>query len=297
MKTVILAGLAKATRDMANVYAAAEPQAEVWTLNKGIIDGVVKRCDRFFEMHTFEMFTDDNYDPAYRDWLLVNKMNCPVYMVEQRNEIPGSEEYPLGAVLKNIFNDKIFRWDSIDDRVQSNPYMTSTFSYMLGLAIYEEFDRIYLPGYDMKTKTEYAYQKAGAEFLMGVAMGRGIQIILPTESAVMKSKLYGYEGSQMISRQRLEHWKRLYELQLTNATGEVNRLIGLHEANLQKAQDNGSISEDEIQASGQAINEKLHEAQRISGAVSNLEKLIAECDLQEPQDELPERLARVMVEN
>jgi len=295
MGSIILAGLAGATRDYVHTFIEQEPTAEVWTLNKGLMEGYIPRADRFFEMHPIEMLSDGKYDKKYTDWLFETAHDYPVYMIDAYQEVTRSERFPLQAVIDKVFTNHIFR-ESGKRREQSNPYLTSTFSYMLGLAIYEGARRIYLPGYDMKTKTEYAYQKAGAEMLIGFAMGLGIEIILPKESAVMQAKLYGYERSQMVSRQRFEHWQRTYQFRLSQATSEINKLMGFHTELLRsyEAQNgNGEITFDQVQASADRANEKVFEAHRISGVLTFIEKMIEECDLQEPDEELPSRLMLV----
>lgn len=288
MGSVILAGLAEATRHYAEIYQLLDPDAELWTLNRGLMKGIVDGCDRFFEMHPIEMLSDPKYDEEYRDWLFDEYHAFRVYMIEAYDEVANSEKYPLSAVVNDIFSG-LWRMEGNGRWKKSHPYLTSTFSYMLGLAIHEKFDHIYLPGFDMKTTTEYAYQKSGAEMLVGFALARGIRVILPPESAVMKAVLYGYEGAQMISRQRLETMQRSYQMQLNAATSEINKLMGQHEELMKEYGTNG-VTQEQAEKSADRVNQKVFEAQRISGALSLIEKQIAECDLQEPDEILPDRL-------
>ncbi|MCK9519318.1 MAG: hypothetical protein M0R74_09910 [Dehalococcoidia bacterium] len=74
-------------------------------------------------------------------------------------------------------------------------YFSSTVDYALALAIYEDFKIIDLYGVLLLTGSEYAYQKPGADFWCGVALGRGCAVNVHGYSNIMKTqdgKMYGY---------------------------------------------------------------------------------------------------------
>jgi len=74
-------------------------------------------------------------------------------------------------------------------------YFSSTVDYALALAIYEGFNWIDLYGVLLLHNSEYAYQKPGADFWCGVALGRGCTVAVHGYSTIMKThdgKMYGY---------------------------------------------------------------------------------------------------------
>jgi hypothetical protein len=105
-------------------------------------------------------------------------------MQHQQDIIPKSVAYPLHDVVDKVFHS--FRRG--EDTVK---YFTSTFAYMVGIAVLEEFERIEIYGFEMSDDIEYVKQKACAEFWLGYAMGQGIEIYTPPGNQIMWSALYG----------------------------------------------------------------------------------------------------------
>jgi hypothetical protein len=79
-------------------------------------------------------------------------------------------------------------------------YFSNTVDYAIALAIYKGYTEIGLYGINMMRCSEYAYQKAGVEFWIGQAMGRGIKVINHSPiSTILKTRdglLYGYGTKQ-----------------------------------------------------------------------------------------------------
>jgi hypothetical protein len=79
-------------------------------------------------------------------------------------------------------------------------YFSNTVDYALALAIFQKYEYIDLYGINMELDTEYAYQKAGVEFWIGQAMGRGIKVVPHGEhTTILKTRdglLYGYGTPQ-----------------------------------------------------------------------------------------------------
>lgn len=92
--------------------------------------------------------------------------------------------YPIDTIIK-FFN---------------TDYFSNTVDYAIALAIYKGYTEIGLYGINMLRGSEYAYQKAGVEFWIGQAMGRGIKVINHSPiSTILKTKtgkMYGYDREQ-----------------------------------------------------------------------------------------------------
>lgn len=92
-------------------------------------------------------------------------VDCPVYVTEERDY---GLKYPIDSVI-----------DEIGD------YFSSSCAYMLGLAIHEGVDQIGLWGFEMADRTEYQFQRANCEYLIGFARGRGIDVYIAPGSALL----------------------------------------------------------------------------------------------------------------
>ena len=237
MRRVALLGGASSTRDGIQTSEADE----VWTLNWSYLYDWVPRIDRLFEMHPVWLYAatdNDEWAKPRRHWeYLHQELPYPVYMLRDLPEIPSCIRYPIEEVIGDLFGYFLARGG------KAKPFFTSSFDYCMALAIYERWDCIELYGFEMGSDTEYRYQREGAGFWIGQAVARGIRVELPGDTVLLKSRLYGYEGGQMIFRQDLERikdqWERkhrdavaltqYYEGRMSENPTEENR-VKLHEA-------------------------------------------------------------------
>ena len=244
-KSIAICGFASSTRHyIANV--TDDPAWELWTLNqfyRHAPAGPSKRggrCDRHFDIH---YNWDKEVVPGtdHRKWAA--ECGIPFYMMARQPDVPTSVTYPLRQLMTHFGN--------ID-------YFTSTIPYMLALAISEidievgrrfrEVDaaagdetplallrslyaeyQIGIFGIDLAVGGEYFHEKPCCEFWIGAAaLGRGISVLLPPESALCKQAYrYGYDPEPKqnvttkeigdhkasIIAERDEQLKRLYMLE------------------------------------------------------------------------------------
>ncbi len=169
---VAIVGFATSSRGLAPFD---DPSYEIWTLNQ--LYRHVKRCTRHFDLH---MNWDDDAANVegtdHEGW--IRDCGLPVYMTEAHDKLSTSVRFPIDRVIKEV---------GID-------YFTSSVGLMVGLAMLEGFKEIALYGIDLIVGGEYSEQKANLEFVLGVAHGRGINVRVPQECALLKhSHRYGYE--------------------------------------------------------------------------------------------------------
>jgi hypothetical protein len=112
------------------------------------------------------------------------------------------------------------------------PYLSSSIALEIAMAIHEGFSEIHLYGVDLNTDAEYAWQKPGVEYMLGVAVGRGIKIVLPDNCPLLAGTIYGRgylspQGEQMSYDQLEQRFKSLQK-QSTGAQIELARLQGAH---------------------------------------------------------------------
>lgn len=134
-----------------------------------------------------------------------------LYMLEKDDRIPNAQMYPLSEI-----GDHFRRF-----------YLTSSFAYMLAALVMwhdkgEKVDEVHLWGCNLTTNAEYYEQKACLEYWIGMCEGRGIKVVLPPVTALMRGRLYAsaIESNDLIamSKDRVEHWRREYVRQRDWAT-------------------------------------------------------------------------------
>ncbi len=218
MTEVALVGFASSSRELANTLPAS---VEIWGCNQLYRTGFLKRADRWFELHSRTLYDTalEARRPAdYIRWL--SAFDGPVYLLEPQPDIRGSVRYPIEEVIADV-----------------GDYLTSSMAYMLALAIHERAEVIHAYGVDMATKGEYAEQRAGFEYLLGLARGRGIRIVLPTACPLLRAPLYGrgalrpdgehITDDQFAARlQALEQRKAEIQQHLTRLQGEFQAIEG-----------------------------------------------------------------------
>lgn len=218
-KTVAMVGLAPTSCSLAPFE---DKDVEIWALNEAhAFPQWLTRWDRWFQIHDSKSWkryiakrdVRGHYDwlkryhygefesrqqPKEHEWqdlsdvtkdnqLLVDgewEKLKPIYLQYWKSDIPNSIGYPIQEVSAFAFPD--FRRG--DSKVK---YFTSTLAYMFGIALLEGVGRIEIYGFELADDIEYVKQKACAEFWIGLALGRGVEVYTPPNSQILYSTLYG----------------------------------------------------------------------------------------------------------
>jgi len=182
-KKVAIVGFA-GTKDLAPYN---DPECEIWSVNN--LYKFIPRTDRIFQLHNPASLQKNHHGISGEEHLkFLQTTEIPVYMQEKYDDIPASVRYPLQEMIKE------FGIARTDDPQTKDAYFTNSISFMIALAIYEGFTDIGIYGVDMAVNTEYNEQRPSCEYYIGIAKGRGINIHLPAESDLLKTRfVYGYE--------------------------------------------------------------------------------------------------------
>ena len=184
---------------------------DLWAFNEAISKNHwVHWCTGVLQMHLPSIWKNplNRNDSKHLEWLKTNDA-IPVFMLEDFPDVPMAQKYPLdeivSALLPHFERDKNLVWD---DR---GMYATSSLAYGVALAIYKGYKRLELWGIGLAMNTEYVYQRPGAMFWIGYALGRGIEVKL--RGQMFDAPLYGYQGDLFIElavfEQRIEELKAL----------------------------------------------------------------------------------------
>ena len=149
-------------------------------------------------------------------WETLKAAPIPIYMQRAYAEVLTSREYPL-AQVRGAF--------TVRDR--DKPFFVSTECYVLAFALLQAPAprAIHLYGVDMTQDTEYELQRPSVEFLLGVAHGRGITVVVPSVSDLLKTAyLYGYEeGARETLITDLRERKLFYTVQREQLAAQMRR--------------------------------------------------------------------------
>lgn len=168
-----------------------DPTLECWCLNDFHVLNP-PRADRWFDLHPLDkMFFRTRDQKLYQhdipegyfvrpkghlEWL--RAQTIPVYV--QDAKALGSKSavtFPKAEIEKAI-----------------GPYFASSPAWMIGLALLEGVSELHIYGIHLATEWEYLKQKPNMLFLLGLAAGRGVKIVIPKGSPLLvESHQYAYD--------------------------------------------------------------------------------------------------------
>ena len=128
-------------------------------------EGYWTSLDRGFEMHDLRLLQSEHSGRPADYWDRLAEIP-KVYMQEAHGPALA---YPFDEVAKT-----------------TGRYWNSSIAYAMALAIHEGADEIGVWGVDMKGDDEYGYQKPNMEYLIGLAIGKGIKVHIPEKSPLLK---------------------------------------------------------------------------------------------------------------
>jgi len=168
---VALVGTAPSSRMMAPFN---DPSWKIWACSPGNMN-ILPRVDAWFEIHGNLLWPEcRSYGEPYIEWL--KQQPFPIYM-QDKSQVPNAIPFPMKEMVKDF-----------------GPYFfTSSFAWMMALAMKQGATEIALYGIDMASKDEYVLQRSGGHYFFTEAQRRGIKMYAPYESDIMQPPgLYGY---------------------------------------------------------------------------------------------------------
>jgi hypothetical protein len=148
--------------------------------------------DRYFDLHPKACWSKNGKEQTkYQDWLKSNTV--PIYMQDRQPEVPASVRYPKERIL--------LEYGGI------RRYFKNQVAWMIALAFSEGVTHLGLFGINYGHETEYEIQRGSAEYWLGRAEERGVQVLLPDECTLLAEPagLYGW-NSHDENGKRLDRW-------------------------------------------------------------------------------------------
>jgi hypothetical protein len=176
---IALIGTAPSSRMLAPYN---DPSWKIWGCSPGNMNSL-PRVDIWFELHSNLLWPEHaSYGVPYIEWLKQQKF--PIYMQDQ-SLVPNAIAFPMTEMVAEFGRD----------------FFTSSFAWMMALAIKMGAAEIALYGIDMASRDEYILQRPGFYFFRHMAQQRGIRVSAPHESDIMQSPaLYAYVDSTPLGR-------------------------------------------------------------------------------------------------
>lgn len=177
---VVIVGFAPSSMHDASAFFG-DPNYEIWGLNQLYIvfPEIQKHATRWFQIHHRASY-DANVrrDMSHHGWMQQVK-DFPIYMQEQNQDVPMSVPFPRD-MIEEAFNSR---------------YFTNSISWEIALAVLEGFKEIHVYGVDMAQSSEYSFERPSVEYWLGIAAGRGIKVVLPDATDLLKTMwVYPFEN-------------------------------------------------------------------------------------------------------
>ena len=152
-----------------------DPSWEIWAHSSAL--PICPRVDRIFDLHPKHVWQGKkHWHKDYKTYLATCPV--PIYMQEHYKSVPQSIRYPRERILSEF-----------------RRYVTSQTGWMIALALTEGVTHLGFFGIHYSHKDERGWQLACAEYWVGLAEGRGVQIVIPPGSPLLHNPLlYGYES-------------------------------------------------------------------------------------------------------
>jgi len=259
--TVAIVGSHPGTRGL---FDFERDDCDVWVFNEAMKEKWCIHADAVFQMHLPVVWrtTQNRNDPKHYEWLKSGD-TPPLYMLDQYEDVPKAVKYPLSDVLEAF--------------PTALSYFTSSVSYAIALGIYKGYRRIEVYGVEMETNTEYGHQRVGVAYWVGVAHGKGTELVFHSPS-FFKAPLYGYDADVRIPlevfKDRIEKLKEAQgkaQEAHSVAIGALTELIG---AWVQDWKTDLSRLDQVIVACGQTG----HNFGMVDGALQTNEQYLARCN-------------------
>ena len=185
---------------------------EIWGLNDGYMLQP-KRITRWYDLHPWHQMhfrtvsaqqgrSSGGGEPipfgaylrpqGHLDWL--RSRPFPVYTCDSHPDIANGRVFPRDAILQWFAPYWPMRFNQAGQVSPGPDYEVSTPSWMLMHALAEGYREIVVTGIHLATEWEYVEQRPNFEFLLGVASGLGVKILLPDATPICKARYrYAYE--------------------------------------------------------------------------------------------------------
>jgi len=168
-----------------------DPTLEVWALNDAYVLNP-RRVDRWFDLHPL----DKMYFASKSKKVMAHQVPAGFFVrPEGHLQWLRSQTIPVyvqDAAALGTRSAVTFPRAQVEQTI--GPFFASSPAWMVGLALLEGVTELHVYGIHLATEWEYLKQKPNLLFLLGLAAGRGVKIVLPKGSPLLaETHQYAYE--------------------------------------------------------------------------------------------------------
>lgn len=196
-----------------------DPTLEKWGLNDAYQLGFPV-AHRWYDLHRFHQMAfrpkgdrivridqvpvGSYVRPAdHLEWLRTRPF--PVYLQEAKPDWPNARLFPREQILDTFAPYWPWRLTRKGEVQPGRDYESSSPAWMLMHAVVEGYREIHVYGIHLATEWEYVEQRPNFEWLLGVAAGMGVKIVLPETTPIVKGKFrYAYEPKADVPLQQVQ---------------------------------------------------------------------------------------------
>lgn len=173
-----------------------KPGWEIWICNN-LWKFCPDKWHRLYDLHNLKTIQEDEEHLAFlsgekqkhQSGSDVEIGNRPVVTFYPQKEWKTAQLFPKEPIVEKL-----------------GRYFTNSISWMIAHALMEGVTELHIYGVDMATGGEYAAQRPSAEFMIGIAIGMGVQVHIPEESDLLKlSAMYGAEDDSALAAKVTSH--------------------------------------------------------------------------------------------
>lgn len=187
-----------------------DPTLEIWGLNDMWLLQP-PRIDRWFDLHPLDKM---HFRPA--NGAKVKSFDLPAgYFLRPQGHLEWLRQqvipvYVQDAAALGSRSARTFPKAAVEAKF--GRHFASSPAWMIGLALLEGVTELHVYGIHLATEWEYLKQKPNMTFLLGLAAGLGVKVVLPPGCPLLaESHQYGYEADPDIPKQRAQ--RRMESLQ------------------------------------------------------------------------------------
>ena len=269
-----------------NLAPFDDKEFDVWGINELYVLAVNKRFTGWFEIH--DPWSPSRNNANHHNFL--KTCTIPLFMQRHYGEFPNSLEFPRKQV-KNFFNQNII----IGNVGSYYTDYSNQITWMNGLAIMLGYKEIHVYGVDMAQSSEYAWQRAACQFMIGYALGAGIKVLIPKNSELCKyPRDYGWETDNYqrnLKKQRIKDvGNRIQHIE--NAIIEQDYYKDAFATENKRANDDYNNKINQLKLRVVKLQTMLEKNSDINRIITTMPK-----DMKELETKTPEILGKVAKEN
>jgi hypothetical protein len=168
------------------------PNVDVFGINEGYSFKWWKQKPEntagWFQIHTRDtVLREKNLnDPKHDEWMK-QEHPFPIFTQEEEADFPSSVRFPIEDIIKEF-----------------GYYWKSTLAYAVAFCYLAGYKKVELYGFEMASDSEYWGQRANGAYIIGKAIGKGLDVYVPPTSKLLTGIRYAYENNLIGIRQDLE---------------------------------------------------------------------------------------------